>query len=373
MAVQTLPPPVEISVDTKKAIIEGLKKVIETFQGKGLLDKELSYQDIIGHADILSTFIETYRGHREMCDGIVLSKDKKPVRDDQTMLVCDVTLDQVQQLLVKTCAKKYFEKEGPEEITTTSTVTTKRFLFFKKTEQVERKANDPVEERKAREITKYMAFGWQLEMMDAYREALTYQQIVEVGEDLVALQSADAILALSQFEPAMIKKVKQTAGQDFVNILSQRPDCIPGVANWSREMYIFYRNVLGDKAWDFFSREKSFFNVVAALDKPMAKTYGEILCFIASENLEEMQRLNIDKTEVLIEAMKGSFGNMVPLALSQPGFAKDILRKVVDSLLHMSQEKDKLLVATQLTCKAIAPNVKDWLIKQRNEQQAAAR
>jgi hypothetical protein len=364
MAVQSLPPPVEISVETKKAVIEGLKKVIETFQAKGLLDKELTYQDIISHAEILSKFIETYREHRDMCDGIVLSKDKKPVRDDQTMLICDVTLDQIQQLLVKTCAKKYFEKEGPEEITTTSTVTTKRFLFFKKTEQVERKASDPVEERKIREITKYMAFGWQLQLMDVYREALSYQQIVEVGEDLVALQNAEAIAALSQFEPAVIKKVKQTAGQDFVNILFQRPDAIAGISNWNREFYIFYRNVLGDKAWDFFSREKSFFNVVAALDKPTAKTYGDILCYIAAPNLEEMQRLNIDKTEVLIEAMKQSFGNMMQLALMQPAFAKDMLRKVVDSLLHMNQEKDKLLVATALTCKAIAPNVKEWLMKQ---------
>jgi len=38
---------------------------------------------------------------------------------------------------------------------------------------------------------------------------------------------------------------------------------------------------------------------------------------------------------------------------------------VVDNLLHMSQEKDKLMTSFGLTCKAMVPTVTEWLAKQR--------
>jgi hypothetical protein len=74
--------------------------------------------------------------------------------------------------------------------------------------------------------------------------------------------------------------------------------------------------------------------------------------------------LNIDKADVLIGAMKLAFGERVSQVLSQPAFAKDVLRKLVESLLHITQEKDQLAISANLTCKAIAPQVFDWLGKQ---------
>lgn len=365
MSIAILPPPVDLSVDTKKAVIDGLKKVIESFQAKGVLDKAISYADIIHEPEILHGFIQTYRKNRELVDDLVIGPDKKPVRDERVPLVCGVTLEQVQQLLVKTCAKFYFEKERGEEETIVETVTTKRFLFFKKTEQVERKAGPTADDRKNREILRYLAFDWQLPLLQALNEDLIYQQVAELGDDLVALKSPEAVRAIAEVDPPTIKKAKQVAGQDFVNILVERPSAVVGVAAWSRDLYVFYRGILGSKAFDFFNREKHFFNVVASLDKPLARVYGDVLCYIAAENLLEMQRLNIDKAGVLIEALRASLGENIQPVMSIPNFSKDILRRLVESLLHMGQEKDQLLVSTTLTCKAIAPQILDWLAKQK--------
>jgi deoxyxylulose-5-phosphate synthase len=104
--------------------------------------------------------------------------------------------------------------------------------------------------------------------------------------------------------------------------------------------------------------------VVAALDKPVAKVYGDVLAFISSESLAEIQRLNIDKSEVLVTSLRGAFGDRLPMVLGHPAFAKDILRKVVDNMLHMNQEKDKLMASFALTCKAMVPTVNEWLAKQ---------
>lgn len=366
MAVQQLPPPVDIDNDTKKAIIDAIKQVLGIFQQASLIDADLGYQDVISDPGVLTRFIEVFIANRPMADAVVVGKGGGAVRDDDAPLVCNVSLNQIQQLLVRTCAKKVLEQDKAME-TVTETVTRKSlFGLIKKTEQIERQSIDPIDERKCRELSRYVAYGWQLPLLEHYRHLLTYQQIMEIAEDIVALQTPNNIEAVSHFEPAVLKKVKQTTGADFGSILASRPQAIAGIAVWNKDMYEFYRRTLGDNAWQFFAREKAFFNVVAALEKSTARVMGDVLCYIAAENLEEIQRLNIDKVEVLVNALRSAFGDKLPLVLSMPAFGKDILRKVVDNLLHMNHEKDKLMTSFALTCKAMVPAVTEWLGKQRS-------
>jgi hypothetical protein len=364
MSVPHLPPPVDIDNDTKKGIIDGLKKVLAAFQEAGLVPSEISYQALISDPKILAGFVETFQKNQPVVDAIVVGKDGAPVHDLDAPLACGVSLNQIQQLLVRTCAKKVFEADKPMETVTETVTKTSMFGLIKKVEHIERQAVDPVEERKVREISRYVAFGWQLPLLEHYRKFLTYPHVMELGEDLLGLSTPKDIEAVSKFEPALIKKVKQTVGPDFIAILADRPNAIAGIAVWNRDMYEFYRKMLGDHAWAFFAREKAFFNVVAALDKPVAKIFGDVLCYIHADNLMEFQRLNIDKTEVLVVSLKAAFGSRLPQVLGHPAFAKDILRKTVDNLLHMSQEKDKLMASFALTCKAMVPTVNEWLAKQ---------
>lgn len=364
MALPQLPPPIDITNETKRGVIDGLKKVIEVFQDKGVLEKEIGYKDVIHNPEILYNFIQTYKANAALVNKIVVGKNGGPVSDPNVPLVCGTNLAQVQQLLIKTCARYFLEQDTrEEEATVTETVTKTRFIFFKTTEQVERKTGGGFDERKVREISRYMAFDWQLPLLTAYAD-LNSAQLLELGEDIVALQSAEAIREFAKFDQPTIKKAKTTAGHDFANILMVRPGAIGGIATWSKDMYGFYRQALGDSAFEFFCRDKAFYMVCAALEKPMARIYGDVLCYIAAENLEEMQRLNIDKADVLIAAMKFAFGDKTRAVLSRPAFAKDILRKLVESLLHVTQEKSQLAISAQITCKAIAPQVLDWLSKQ---------
>lgn len=363
----TLPPPVDIDNDTKKAIIDGLKKVLARLQQQGAVEAGLAYQQLIGDPGHLQRFIEAFAANREACDDIVQAKGGGAVRDDDQMLVCNVSLNQIQQLLVVTCAKKVFEAEKTVQTVTETVTKTSLFGLIKKTEQVEvqKVGTDPVEERKLRELARALAFAWQLPLIPAYREHLTYQQVMEIGEDLVALRTPQAVATIGQFPPDMLRKAKAATGADFADVLAHQPQAVAGIAVWNRDMYEFFRKMLGDHAWAFFAREPEFFNVVAALDKTQARIYGDVLCYIASANLEEVQRLNLDKAEVLVSSLKSAFGSKLPLVLSRPAFAKDILRKTVDNMIHMNQEKDKLMASFALTCKAMVPSVMDWLSKQK--------
>jgi len=373
MPLPTLPPQIELDAETRKGVIGGLKLVMTRFQERQLLDPAINYQALISDPDLLQSFIWLFVDHRDLCDDIVQGKNGEPVRDEDTLLICKVTLNQIQQLLVRTCARKMFEHEKSLQ-TVTETVTRKAlFGLIKKTEQVEtqRLGHDPVEERKLRELLQYVAFAWQLPLLSAYRQHLTLPQMVELGDGILALRSPDNIAKVGRFDAQVLRKTKTTSGPDFPDILAHQPNAIGGVAAWSRDMYEFYRKLLGDKAWTFFARETKFFNSVAALDKTAAKVYGDVLCFIAADNLDELQRLNLDKTEVMVTSLRGALGDRLPLVISQPAFAKDILRKIVDNLLHMNQEKDVLMTSFALTMRSMEGTIMDWLTKLNESQETA--
>ena len=365
MPLPQFPPPVEMNTETKRNVIDGLKKLIEIFKGAGKLDAEATYSSILHDPRDLFRFIKTYRANADMASHLVKDKDGNHVLGEDVPLVCGVTLAQIQQLLVKTCARHYLEKENKEEPKiVTETVKTKFLGIFTTTKQVERKVGAGYDERKVRDISKSMAFDWQLPLLPAYN-VLNSAQLFELGDYLYCLTSFEAIRDFSQLDQPTVKKAKAMVGDDFPQFLATRPAALAGVGGWTKDMYQFYRKTLGDAAFDFFSRDKQFYMVCAELDRPLIAIYGEVLAYIDSANLEEMQRLNIDKTDVMLQAMRASFGPSMKGALSNPNFAKEILRKMVESLQHVSQEKAQLAQSAMITCKAIAPQVADWVEKQK--------
>ncbi len=365
MTLPKLPPAVDMTNDTKRSIIDALKQVIEIFKKAKKLPPEAAYASILHDPGQLYRFIQLYRAEPSLAAAIVKDPNGDPVTDPDDILVCGVSLMQIQQLLVKTCARHYLEKENKEAPkVVTETVKKKVLGVFTKTEQVERTVGGGFDERKVRDISKNMAFDWQLPLLPAYNK-LNSAQLFEVGDDLACLQTGEAVLEFSKLDQPTLKKAKAAVGEDFPYFLAHRPAALAGVGTYTRDMYQFLRKALGDAAFDFFCRDQRFYNVCAALDRPMIEIYGDVLSYIDSANLEEMQRLNIDKTDVLLQGMRTAFGPHMRGALSNPNFAKDILRRVVESMQHVSQEKAQLVQSAMITCKALAPQVAEWVAKQK--------
>ena len=366
MPLPQLPPPVEMSNDTKRAIIDGVKSVIEVLKANGKLEGDPSYGGIIHDPRDLFQFIRAYRKNPELAADIVKAKDGGLVMTDNEPLVCDVSLAQIQQLLVKTCARHFLEQENKEEVKVVTEQVTKKVLgVFSKTETVERKVGGGFDERKVRDISKCMAFDWQLPLLPAYN-TLNTAQLFEAGDDLACLQSFEAIKEYGALDQQVIKRAKAVVGEDFREFLANRPAALAGAAGWNDQLYQFYRKRLGPAIFEFFTRDSKFFNVCAALEKPMVGIFGDLLAFIDSANLEEMQRLNIDKADVLVQAMRKSYGPSLRPALSNPAFAKDFLRKMVESLQHVQQERAQLAQTALISCKATAPQVAAWVERQKN-------
>jgi hypothetical protein len=355
-------PPVDITPETRSAIVEGLKKVLAALQAGKKIKAEITYQILIENPQALYQFIQLYRKYPELADGIVISQDGQPVRDDETVLVCGVSLAQVQRLLILTAAKRYFGVSGQPAKPVEEKKSGIGSLFGKK----EAKADEPVrtnEERKLEELAKFLAYDWQVPLLQVYREALTYQHVLELGPDLTLLKDAQAIAQAGRLDPAHIRKARQVVGGDFVSMLSDNPKAIDGVIYWNADMYKFFRTSLGDKCWTFFGRDHRFFNACAAYEKAKLRLFGDMLAYIAPECMIEFERLNLDKTNALLEGFRAHFAEDIEALLSQKAFAFEILHRLVESFVHLKKDADQMKSYGDLTCKALAPSVKAWLDK----------
>lgn len=363
MAAMTELPPVDISVETRDAVVVGVRQVMAQLQKAELLDKEVTYQKLLVEPETLFYYIQTYRGNRAACDAIVKSADGKPVRDDKTILSCGVNLLQVQRLMVLTCAKRVFGVSGQIRAQPAEEKPAKSgFGFFKKAEKEEPKLLSN-KERFLSELAKYLAFDWQLPLLDIYRQHLTYQHLLELGSDLAVIPTEQAIEAAGKLDPADIRKAREVLENEFVTMLNDNPQAVNGVIYWNRDWYKFLRPLLGRKVWQFFARDRQFFSLVANMDKSKIRIFGESLAFIAPENLAEFERLNIDKIAALVGAFHANFGLEMEGFMSEKRFAKDILRRLVESFMYLKKDQEQIKIYADLTCKAIGPSIDAWRAK----------
>ncbi|MFA6019130.1 MAG: hypothetical protein WC722_02630, partial [Rhodospirillales bacterium] len=291
-------PPVDITPETRNAIVDGLKQVLAAFQSAKKIKAEITYQALIEKPEALYQFIQLFRANRELADGVVKGKNGQPVRDDETELVCGVSLAQVQRLLILTSAKRHFGVSAPAAKPAEDKKGGLGSLF-RKAEVKPDASSRSNEERKLAELAKFLAYDWQIPLLQVYKDALTYQHVLELGSDLTLLKDAQAIAQAGRLEPAHIRKARQVAGGEFVQLLSENPKAVEGVIYWNADMYKFFRSVLGDKCWHFFGRDHHFFNALSSFEKAKIRLFGDTLAYIAPECLIEFDRLNLDKTSAL--------------------------------------------------------------------------
>ena len=77
MTLPRIPPPIEMSNDTKRAIIDGIKEIIEILKAAGRVAEDYSYSKIIREPRDLYRFIKAFRNSSELVGAIV----KDPVQD----------------------------------------------------------------------------------------------------------------------------------------------------------------------------------------------------------------------------------------------------------------------------------------------------
>jgi hypothetical protein len=337
----TLPPNVSVDKPTKGQIIQGVKAAITLLQNNDLLDQSWSFDDILNEPQYLKHLFQVYRDNMDLFSETVVDKAGDPIVDEVTQTACGVTLQQVQKLLVSTCARRFFTRNDGEVVTKKQKKKVKSMVFFTKEITVKKKVRLKEGAKKFDAMRRVIGFDWQLDLLEFYRDRLPYSHLLVLNDDVLVIHDAKAGQAVVDVHHEDFKKVKEAVGVYFRNVVAHGADAIPGILYWRKDLVMSFIKAMGEKAWDFFKRDKAFFDHCTELDNARIGIYGDTLTYIAEANLTEMNRLNLDRLDGTLNAFRETFEDRVADVLSEPLFAVDILRPTVDSFIHLEAKDNE--------------------------------
>lgn len=354
-----IPSQAEVDKPTKGAIVQGTKAAISMLQENDLLDGNWSFDDLLNDPQKLKIFFQSFRDNIDLFAETVVDRSGDPIVDEKTETSCGVTLSQVENLLVSTAARRLFTQNDGKIVEKKQKKKVKSMVFFTKEVMVKKKVRLKEGAKKFDAMRRVIGFQWQLDLLEFYRDKLPYGHLLVLGDDVLAIRDVEHGEEVVSIHHEDFKKVKDVVGAYFRNVLSNGATAIPGILYWRKDLVPTFISAMGEKAWDFFRREKSFFDHCTELDKARISIYGDVLTFIHHENLTEMNRLNLDRLEGTLDAMRQVFGDKLKDLLSEPRVNVQVLRPMVDNFIHLeAKDKDQFNTA----CLSAVEALKDEML-----------
>jgi len=354
-----LPPNVAVDKNVKGQIIQGTKNAITLLHDNDLLDKALDFDAILNEPANLKNFFKTFEDNIDLFAETVVDKAGDPITDEMTETACGVTLQQVKKLLISTSARRFFIRNDGKIVTKKSKKKIKSMVFFTKEVTVKKKVRLKEGAKKFDAMKRIIGFDWQLDMLDFYRDRLPYSHLLVLNDDVLAIHDEKHGDEVVEIHHEDYKKVKEAVGVYFRNVVAHGASAIPGILYWRKDLVMSFIKAMGEKAWIFFKRDKSFFDHCTELDNARIGIYGDVLTYIDPLNLIEMDRLNLDRLDGTIVAMKETFGDEIEKILAEPLLAVEILRPTVDSFIHLEAKDNEQFNAA---CKSSVAALKDKIL-----------
>jgi len=354
-----LPPNVAVDKAVKGQIIQGAKDAITLLHDNDLLDKALDFDAILNEPQNLKSLFTIFRDNIDLFAETVVDKAGDPITDETTETACGVTLQQVQKLLVSTAARRFFIRNDGKVITKKHKKKVTSMVFFTKEVTVKKKVKLKEGAKKFDALKRIIGFDWQLDMLEFYRDRLPYSHILVLNDDVLAITDeaqGDEVIKVHHEE---YKKVKEAVGVYFRNVVAHGSAAIPGILYWRKDLVASFIKAMGERSWEFFKREKEFFDHCTELDNPRIEIYGDVLTYIAIDNLTEMDRLNLDRLDATLIAMKETFGDKIEEILAEPLLAIEILRPTVDSFIHLEAKDNEQF---KVNCMTAVKSLKDDIL-----------
>jgi hypothetical protein len=357
-----IPPNVSVDKAAKAQIVQGTKNALSLLQDNDLIDGDLTFDDLLDEPANLKLFFDTFRDNLDLFAETVVDKAGDPITDDTTDTSCGVNLLVVQKLLISTCARRFFTRNDGKIVTKKQKKKVKSMVFFTKEVTVAKKVKLKEGAKKFDAMKRVIGFEWQLDLLEFYRDKLPYAHLLVLGDDVLAIHDEAIGEQVIEIHHEDFKKVKEATGVYFRNVIAHGPSSVPGILTWRKDLVMAFIKALGEKAWTFFSRDKSFFDHCTELDNPRINIYGDVLTYIAPENLTEMNRLNLDRLDGTIVAFKDTFGDDLPTLMAEPEFATQVLRQTVDSFIHLeAKDNDQFNVACRTAVSSMKDEIRTFL------------
>ncbi|GAB6051570.1 hypothetical protein JCM17960_03900 [Magnetospira thiophila] len=346
-----IPDSAEIDLDRKKVLIGAVKIILGRIHKKGLIPEDKGYSVVVASPEMLDTCFKAFKADPGLGKDLVVSPKGRPVgpHDSAAPLVCGPTLEQVEKLLVTTCANKYFggvpAKNSDKKI-------------------------DPV----YKQLRPFLAFAWQLPLLPIFKKNYNFAHLRYLGRDVLLLRDAKAVHQIADFGPREIDAAREVLGDRFPEMLHANPKALGGVALIKDDVQKTLERIeraVGPRIWDFFARDKQYVVEVLNISHLDLRAIGPLLVDLSLEALIEATEVPVRILEPLLTAFPDVLGDDCGKLLADPLFCREFFRPVMTSFRYMefkdeTKEEVDLVVgeAARLKLNANRERINTWKAQQ---------
>ncbi len=314
---------------------------------------------------------------------LFVDANDKPVFDLATPLVCGASLSQLERMLVLTHASLVFVKPEVEVIKPATKKKRGIFAFFdgkSDTEDEPATAADHEGQRKLDEFRPYIAFAWQLPLVNVYNEHMVRAHARFLEFDLFSLDTPAKVEQIGKINPTDIRKVQKLAGEKFEEIIANDPDSVKGMSMIkSKAKLELMRKVAYPRSMDLFTRGPDILHEVMTMDENRVWALGPSVADITFPALEVLKQLKIPTLKLFMEVFRETYGPNAPKLLREDHFVQKFLRQVVSDFVQLEAEDDlddkrkaALGDIIAMKWKGLDTRINDWLrAKEGNAAKAA--
>jgi len=333
--VPTIPPLITFEPQTRDVVLGSIKLVLKRLKQKGVIEDALEYQDLLRDPFAMLSFIRQFKAHREVAHDLAVDAAGKAVDDDGGRLICNLTLAQIERLLVFTCAKKLAAGRDP------APAAGKKGAAKGKPVPATGELPEPVKE--------LIAFSWQLPLLPLYLEELTEEHFRVLGPRLLLLHSPDALSTISRIDPADVRKAERLMGPDFDEVLATRPRAIRGAALCNPKAYKVLKATVGKRMWEVLSADPQV--VVELLGLP-GDQIGALAPFAPEMSVEafhQIEAVPVLLLKPMLDSFHQVFGDLSKVLLGDEDFAKQFLFSMIGTVRSMPANSEKELTRSAQT------------------------
>ena len=341
-----LPELIVFEPKARDIVIGSIKLVLRHLSKAGALQFDGEYTDLLKNPEALFEFIQWFRENRDVAHDLAVNSVGKPVADDQTPLICKLTLAQIERLLVYTCAKKRLA-----------------YLNAQKDGQAEQRTTADLSD----EIKDVMGFSWQLPLLDIYLNVMTPDHFRVLGWRVLVLRSVETLEPIARLDAHALRQAEKTMGSDFDKALQHRPVAIRGAAACPPKAYANIKKAAKKSFWNTLSASPEVVLEIAAMSYARIAAVAPFAEMLCAEACEQFEAVPESVLPVMLESFGSVFEELAPNLLGEPAFAEKFLFKMVGGLRSMkivnSQQQAASMQAIGYKWQGEQKEILDWWAK----------
>lgn len=361
-----IPALIDLNDRVKAVVIGSIKLVLGRLKKKGSIEKDTRYEDLLADPQKMFDFITAYKAAPDIAKDIALNKAGKPVQGLDESLVCDMSLAEIERLLVYTCAKRIWRKNAAQKDGETTPAPDKKHSFFG---LFRRKDKSPGAASALGDvppgIKAYIAFDWQLPLLERYADPQTKNHIESLGEAILALKTPQDLETITDMDPIAIRKAYDITGEQFHDLLDYNPNAIKGLKDINEETYKSMFDLIGHRTWGMFASDPEVLTELLMLRDDQVEALTPVMGDLCVETLNILLDIPEEILGPAVTSFGEVFGEKQPELLGNGDFAGSFMFDVVGSFRGSAQGADLDIGAlgqtTALKWNSIKPQALEWL------------